>query len=184
MEVSRSLEAFDRVIFESPVPQKRLDWYRLLRNKIPQPIALHLNDLQHLLAALREDAADYYNLLGPLKEFTEWAKMAQASGCPTWRGTGCDFGIRDMSSVHCAAATENFLVLENHAVDHPHWNNLVTGLPNPIIQNGYIDVPESPGLGIDLNEGPIRSHLHPDHPGYFEPTPEWDSEQVNDRLWS
>jgi hypothetical protein len=26
--------------------------------------------------------------------------------------------------------------------------------------------------------------MHPDHPGYFEPTPEWDKNRVNDRLWS
>jgi len=26
--------------------------------------------------------------------------------------------------------------------------------------------------------------MHPDHPGYFDPTPEWDKDRVNDRLWS
>ena len=92
--------------------------------------------------------------------------------------------IAQMASVHCAAATENFTVLENHAVDRPEWNQLVTGLPDPIIQNGYIEVPETPGLCVDLNEEAIKSHIDPDHPGYFEPTPEWDSERVNDRLWS
>ena len=30
--------------------------------------------------------------------------MAHTAGCKTWRGTGMDFGIRDMSSVHAAAA--------------------------------------------------------------------------------
>ena len=39
------------------------------------------------LFALRLDAANYYSLLGPLEEFTEWAKMAQTAGCPPWRGT-------------------------------------------------------------------------------------------------
>jgi hypothetical protein len=28
----------------------------------------------------------------------------------------------------------------------------------------------------------IRQHLL--EPGYFEPTPEWDKERSNDRLWS
>lgn len=89
-----------------------------------------------------------------------------------------------MASVHCAAATENFLVLENHSVDVPWWNELVTGMPNPIIQNGYIEVPESPGLGVDLNPEIIKAHLDPKDPGYFEPTPEWDVERSHDRLWS
>ncbi|MBN2292337.1 MAG: hypothetical protein JXM70_07925, partial [Pirellulales bacterium] len=88
VQVSQSLADLDGVTFESPVPQHRLDWYVLLRKKIPQPVALHLNCLKDLIAALRMDAADYYNLLGPLKEFTEWARFAQAAGCPVWRGTG------------------------------------------------------------------------------------------------
>lgn len=92
--------------------------------------------------------------------------------------------IAAMASVHCAAATENFLALENHSVDIPWWNELVTGLPNPIIQNGYIQVPEGPGLGIDLNPDVIKEHLDPKDPGYFEPTTEWDSERSGDRLWS
>lgn len=89
-----------------------------------------------------------------------------------------------MASVHCAAATSNFLVLENHSVDHPWWDEMVTGLPNPIIQEGYIAVPETPGLGIELNETVIREHLHPAETGYFVPTSEWDTERSHDRLWS
>ena len=93
--------------------------------------------------------------------------------------------IAALASVHCAAATENFLVLENHSVDEPKWNELVTGLPNPIIQNGYIEVPETPGLGFEeLNEAVARAHIDPDHPGYFEPTTTWDKERSHDRLWS
>ncbi len=92
--------------------------------------------------------------------------------------------IATMASVHCAAATHNFLALECHAVDYPPWNTLVTGLPNPIIQNGYIRVPDSPGLGVDLNEEAIKEHINPDLPGYFEPSDAWDEERVNDRLWS
>jgi len=93
--------------------------------------------------------------------------------------------ISAMANVHCAAATENFMVLENHSVDLPRWNDLVTGLPNPIIKDGYIEVPETPGLGItDLNEEAIREFIDPDLPGYFESTASWDNERSNDRLWS
>lgn len=92
--------------------------------------------------------------------------------------------IAAIAAVHCAAATENFLAMENHSIDIPWWNEMVTGLPNPIIQNGYISVPEAPGLGIDLNPDVIKQHLDPKDPGYFEPTTEWDGERNWDRLWS
>ena len=89
-----------------------------------------------------------------------------------------------MASVHCAAATENFLVLENHSVDTPWWDELVIGLPNPIIEDGYITVPETPGLGIELNETVTKEHLHSSQTAYFPPTPEWNEERSHDRLWS
>jgi L-alanine-DL-glutamate epimerase-like enolase superfamily enzyme len=93
--------------------------------------------------------------------------------------------ISALANVHCAAATENFMVLENHSVDLPWWSDLVVGLPKPIIQDGYIEVPETPGLGItDLNEEVIRQHIDPERPGYLEPTDSWDKERSWDRLWS
>lgn len=146
--VSRLVEEFDRVTFESPVPQHRLDWYVLLRKKIPQPIALHLTCLQELIAALRVDAADYYNLLGPLKEFTEWAQLARTAGCPVWRGTGIDLGIRDMSSVHAAAVAGCQLpcdIIGNVLRE----DDLIV---EPIrIEQGAAIVPDGPGLGIELD---------------------------------
>jgi len=44
-------------------------------------------------------------------------------------------------------------------------------------------VPEAPGLGFSsLNEEVIKQRLA--EPGYFEPTPTWDKDPSNDRLWS
>jgi L-alanine-DL-glutamate epimerase-like enolase superfamily enzyme len=93
--------------------------------------------------------------------------------------------IAAMASVHCAAATENFLVLENHSADVPFWSDLVEGLPRPLVQDGHIQVPDTPGLGISgLHEDLMREHLGPDDPGFFEPTDEWNAERSHDRLWS
>jgi L-alanine-DL-glutamate epimerase-like enolase superfamily enzyme len=89
-----------------------------------------------------------------------------------------------MASVHCAAATENFIALEHHFTDVPFWNDFVDGIPKPIIQGGYIAVPEGPGLGFEINEDVLREHLVPQDQGFFEPTPQWDAERSWDRLWS
>ena len=57
-----------------------------------------------------------------------------------------------MANVHCAAATENFLVLENHSVDVPWWDDLVEGVEKPIVIRVSSMCPRSPGLGITLND--------------------------------
>jgi L-alanine-DL-glutamate epimerase-like enolase superfamily enzyme len=88
-----------------------------------------------------------------------------------------------MANVHCAAATLNFLALENHSLDVPWWGDLVEGIAKPIVDHGFIQVPEAPGLGVTINEDVVKQHLLPGT-NYFAPTPEWDKERSWDRLWS
>ena len=87
-----------------------------------------------------------------------------------------------MANVHCAAATENFVVMENHSVDVPWWSDLVDGVEKPIVNKGFITVPDKPGLGITLNEAVVKQHLL--EPAWFAPTPEWNQERSVDRQWS
>ena len=77
-----------------------------------------------------------------------------------------------MASVHMISTLKDFVTMENHAVDIPWWGDLVTGVPKPIIQNGYIQVPDTPGIGVELNEEACRAHLRV--PGYFEPSTQFD----------
>ena len=89
-----------------------------------------------------------------------------------------------MAGVHCAAATRNFLALENHSLDVPWWQDLVTGIEKPIVNKGYIEVPDSPGLGVVLNDDELKRHLKPGTE-YFAPTPQWNEVQSwDDALFS
>jgi L-alanine-DL-glutamate epimerase-like enolase superfamily enzyme len=92
--------------------------------------------------------------------------------------------ISFMANVHCAAATENFIALEHHSMDVAWWESLVrTTGGNQLVETGFAVVPDSPGLGVDLNEEVAKAHLRPKS-GYFLPTPEWNDFRSNDRPWS
>lgn len=94
--------------------------------------------------------------------------------------------ISFMASVHCAAATQNFLALEHHSVDLPWWESLVkTTDGRPLITKGYANLPlTAPGLGIELNDEVVKQHLHPTDKSYFAPTTEWDARKSHDRIYS
>jgi len=66
----------------------------------------------------------------------------------------------------CDHTIPNFLVLEWHWANRPHWNDLVLADP-PLIQDGYIQLPDGPGLGVELNEEAARKHARPGRP-FFE----------------
>ena len=90
--------------------------------------------------------------------------------------------IACMAAIHTAAAIQNVMAVEFHSVDVPWWNDLAIGIENPLFKDGFVDVPDKPGLGIDaLNEELIAEHIHDKYPGVFEPTDQWNDEWANDR---
>ncbi|QQO10084.1 mandelate racemase/muconate lactonizing enzyme family protein [Breznakiella homolactica] len=93
--------------------------------------------------------------------------------------------IACLAAAHTAVATENFLALEFHSVDIPWWKDLVKTGMDPIIKDGFIEVSDAPGLGIEaLNDEVIREHIHPSSDGIWVSTDEWNHEWSHDRLWS
>jgi L-alanine-DL-glutamate epimerase-like enolase superfamily enzyme len=93
--------------------------------------------------------------------------------------------IAAMAAAHVAVATENFLALEQHAVDIPWWDDIAVGLPKPIVRDGFIEVSDRPGLGIDdIDDAVIAEHLQPGVTDVWQPTDRWDDEWCWDRTWS
>ena len=61
------------------------------------------------------------------------------------------------ASLHLAAATPNFLVCECPTHQNPLGNNL---LQTPILcPDGCFELPQGPGLGIELDEGALAQVL-------------------------
>ncbi len=91
--------------------------------------------------------------------------------------------IAFMAAVHVGAALKNILAIEFHSVDHPEWFELV----NPAIklENGFMPVPDAPGLGIEsLNEELVEKFRKADCAAPWSSTDSWNNEWANDREWS
>ncbi len=88
-----------------------------------------------------------------------------------------------MAAVHAAAALKNILAVEFHSVDHPEWYELVE--PNIKLEGGFVNVPDTPGLGIDsLCEDMIARFAKSGSPEPWASTDDWNCEWSNDRTWS
>ncbi len=114
---------------------------------------------------------------GAIRETKRISDFASLYGIPTaihFAGSP----VAAMAVVHLISTLKDFVAMENHAVDIPWWGDLVTGPSKPIVQKGYIPVPDAPGLGVELNEAVVKEHLR--IPGYFEPTPQFDRFIVDD----
>jgi L-alanine-DL-glutamate epimerase-like enolase superfamily enzyme len=113
---------------------------------------------------------------GGMLETKRIADDAEEAGIPTalhFAGSPIAF----MANVHCAAALPSFVALEHHGLDLPFWPGLVSGLADDYMTGGYVDVPDRPGLGVDLNLESIDAGLRT--PGtMFLPTEEWDTPKL------
>lgn len=115
---------------------------------------------------------------GAIRETKRIADYASMNGVQTAiHFAGSPVGC--LASVHMAATIKDLLAMENHAVDIPWWGDLVTGPSKPIVNRGFITVPDTPGLGVELNEAVVKEHIRKG--GYFEPTPQY-NDYILDRF--
>ncbi|MBS4219294.1 mandelate racemase/muconate lactonizing enzyme family protein [Bacillus sp. FJAT-49711] len=191
IKLGRRIDKYNLAWMEDMVPWQYTSQYVRLANSVTTPICtgedIYLKENFKPLLESGGVSVIHPDVLttGGILETKKIGDMAQEYGV----GMAIHMAespIACLAAAHVAAATENFLALEYHSVEVPWWDDLIISkLPKPLVQNGFIKVPEAPGLGIDdLNDEVIAQHLHPDIPGIWEPTNEWDNFYSNDRLWS
>jgi L-alanine-DL-glutamate epimerase-like enolase superfamily enzyme len=189
IRLGRAYEKYNLSWLEDVIPWTYTDLLKQISDESPTPILtgedIYLKEPFRVLCENRAVSKIHPDLAtsGGILETHKIGDMAEEYGVPMamhFAGTP----VSCMANVHCAAATQNFLALENHSLDVPWWSSMVEeGVKTPIVNHGWIDVPNSPGLGVTLNEDVVRQHLKPGT-GYFDPTPEWNDERSWDRLWS
>jgi L-alanine-DL-glutamate epimerase-like enolase superfamily enzyme len=190
IKIAQRLDKFNLAWYEDMVPWQLTDQYVRLANSCNTPICtgedIYLKENFRPLLESGGVSVIHPDLLtsGGIYETKKIGDMAQDHGAAMAIHMA-ESPVACMAAVHCAAATENFLALENHSVDTPWWNDLAEGIPDPLIRDGFIQVSDKPGLGIDsLNDEVIREHLEPTDPTMWESTEMWDEEWAHDRLWS
>ncbi len=85
--------------------------------------------------------------MGGLWEMKKMAAMADANYVTVTPHNPCG-PVATAVNVHFAASTSNFLILEYHADDEGPRQIVVEPIK---LVDGYLELPETPGLGIDLN---------------------------------
>ena len=190
IRLGKALDRFSLAWYEDMIPWQFTDQYKRLSDSVDTPICtgedIYLKEGFRALLETRAVSIVHPDLAtsGGILETKKIGDLAQEHGVAMAMHLAGS-PISTLASVHCAAATENFLVLENHAVDIPDWSELLDGIDHPLICDGHIRVPEGPGLGFtDINDEVLQKFLDPDAPMNFEPNTQWDKERSHDRLWS
>ncbi len=174
MRLAEKLEPYDLAWIEDPVPPKRIEAHRRITESTTTPIltgenAVTVDGFNDLVT---EDALDIaapdVNRCGGLWELRKIATVCDLYGVPI-APHNIASPVGTIGGAHAMAAIPNVVALEYHARDVPWWDDLVTrtGESGPVIEDGRIDVPEGPGLGIEIDRDVAERYLTDDSELFF-----------------
>ncbi len=156
------------------VPWVGADVYRELTRVSTTPI--HTGEqiyLRHNFKELIETNA--VNVIGPdpadiggiaeLKWVAEYADMHGILFAPHGTGDGL-LGLAALVQVS-ATLPGNYIAFEYPAPQEKWWYDIVEGLPDPIVRDGFIDVWDRPGMGVELIPEAAREHLSDEDRDFF-----------------
>ena len=164
-QMAEALEPYNPFFFEEPLRPENVEALAEFKKTCPIPVAT--GEMLYTSFGFREliekGAADIVQpdvcVCGGLLEMKKIAAIAEAHYVVVapHNPTG---PIATAVNVHFAATTHNFLILEYHPDDSGPRADL---LQQPVkLKDGYLELPDAPGLGVELNEGaapqrPIRN---------------------------
>jgi gluconate/galactonate dehydratase len=169
LKIARALEPLHVAWLEDALPPESVDGFRILRESTTIPICTGENlYLREAFKPLLEQYA--VNIVSPdvqkaggLVEAKRIADLAALYEIPV-APHNISSPLGTIASCHVCSTMTNFMVLEFHGQDVPFWDDLITGAPKPLIQNGYIHVPSGPGSGVELNEAVAKEYAKPGEP--------------------
>ena len=103
--------------------------------------------------------------LAELKWVAEYADLHGILMAPH----GVADGLIGLAALVQVSATlpDNFIAFEYPIGDPEWWYDIVDGLPHPIVEGGFIQVWDRPGLGVDLNPEAARPYLSEGDEDFF-----------------
>lgn len=170
VQLARALEPARLAWLEDPVPPQNLDALKYVHDRSPVSILSgeNLYGCHEFRPLIERQAvaivAPDFQKAGGLSEGRRISDIADRYYIPV-APHNISSPVGTMAAVHLAAAIPNFLALEWHASDVPFWPDVIN--EGSLIENGFIQVPSRPGLGITVNETAIRRYARPGE-SFFE----------------
>lgn len=166
IKIAKELEPFKPMWFEEPVPPDNLDALKEVKSK--SPVAISAGERLYTRWGYKQmfdlSAADYIqpdiSHAGGIAELKKIAAEAECRymGFAPHNPSG---PVANAATLQLAAACPNFSILEIMYSD-VEWRKDITN-ESLEYENGYIKIPDKPGLGIEINEEECLKYPYKPH---------------------
>ncbi|WP_246985121.1 mandelate racemase/muconate lactonizing enzyme family protein [Halorientalis marina] len=159
--LAAAIEEYDVWWLEDPVPPENLAVQESVTESTLTPIAVGENRYRvtELRRLIEDGAVDIVApdmpKVGGMRETRKIADVANQYYVPVAMHNVAS-PVGTMASAQIGAAISNALAVEYHSYELPWWGDLVEGT---VIENGSIEIPEEPGLGVTLDLDAVAEHM-------------------------
>jgi len=159
--LAAAIEEYDVWWLEDPVPPENLDVQEEVTKSTLTPVAVGENryrvtEHRRLLERQAVDiVAPDLPKVGGMRETRKIADVANQYYVPVAMHNVAS-PVATMAGAHVGAAIPNALAVEFHSYELGWWGDLVE---EDVIEDGYVAVPERPGLGVTLDPDTVAEHM-------------------------
>ena len=160
--MGQALEEYDLLFYEDPVAPEDIEAIARVADAVSLPIAAGERH-SHTWGVRRLIEREIVDVIQPdtgraggLMQMKKMAAMAEAHYIGFAPHSGSLGPVAEFACLHLLATLPNFLIMEHMEDDVPQRYEVVTNLPE--IVDGHILVPNTPGLGVDIDEAAIARY--------------------------
>ncbi len=162
IRLGKALEPYDLLFYEDPVAPEDIEAIARVAAQVNLPIAAgerHAG-IWGVRELLEREIIDVVQpdtgRAGGLLQMKKIAALAEAHYVTFAPHDGSLGPVAEVAALHLCATLPNFLILEHLADDVPQRYEVMQ--PQPTITDGFMLVPNGPGLGVDIVEEAIAKY--------------------------
>jgi mannonate dehydratase len=170
IQLVKDVEQYKPFFMEDPFSPEDIGYFKQLRQQTSTPLAMGelFNSPHEYVGLVSERLIDFIRIhisqIGGLTPARKVAALCEFFGVRTaWHGPGDVSPVGHACNVHLDLATPNFGVQESRQFTQAE-QDVFPGCPT--LKNGYFNVTDEPGFGIDLDEAAAAKFPIEDDPPF------------------
>ncbi len=159
----RDLDGFNLDMIEQPLPRRDFAAHARLQKAIRTPICLDesIECVEDLKTAVSLGACRVVNIkqsrVGGLHRAIAIAEYARTNGIGVWSGGMLETGISRAVNLHLQTRDE-FNLPGDTSETTRYFDEDIVDAPVVLDEDGFIQLPEGPGIGVDVNPDMLAKH--------------------------
>lgn len=162
IDLLKQLDEFDLMMIEQPLASDDIIDHAQLQKELKTPICLDesIHSLEDARKAIELGSSKIINIkIGRVGGLTEAKKIhdyCEEKGVPVWCGGMLESGIGRSHNI-ALTTLSNFILPGDTAGSNRYWEKDIIR-PEVVATDGYIDVPQTPGIGYEVDRETVEAY--------------------------